>query len=58
MLFRSGVDKPVVRGGAIVPGKTMSLTLSCDHRVVDGAVGAAYLKDLKAILEEPLLMLA
>lgn len=52
------VEKPVVRDGAIVPGKTMSLTLSCDHRVVDGAVGAAYLKDLKAALEEPLLVLA
>lgn len=52
------VDKPVVRGGAVVPGKVMTLTLSCDHRVVDGAVGAAYLKDLKAVLEEPLLMLA
>ncbi len=51
------IDKPVVRGGEIVPGKIITLNLSCDHRVVDGAVGASYLKDLKAALEDPLLML-
>ncbi|MDK2972371.1 MAG: hypothetical protein PWP23_2126 [Candidatus Sumerlaeota bacterium] len=52
------VEKPVVRNGDLVPGKTITLTLSCDHRVVDGAVGASYLKDLKAALENPLLILA
>ncbi|MBI5154540.1 2-oxo acid dehydrogenase subunit E2 [Candidatus Poribacteria bacterium] len=51
------VEKPVVRAGSIVPGKTLTITMGCDHRVVDGAVGASYLKDLKASLEEPLLML-
>ncbi len=50
-------EKPVVRDGELVVGKVFSISLSCDHRVVDGAVGAAYLKDLKAALEEPLLIL-
>jgi pyruvate dehydrogenase E2 component (dihydrolipoamide acetyltransferase) len=39
-------------------GRTYNITLSCDHRVVDGAVGAAFLKDLKGLLEEPLAILA
>ncbi len=47
-------DTPVVKNGAIVPGKIMKVTLSCDHRVVDGATGAAFLKTLKSLLEEPL----
>lgn len=47
-------DVPVVKNGEIVPGKIMKVTLSCDHRVVDGATGAAFLKTLKALLEEPL----
>ena len=48
---------PVVKNGAVVPGNIMKLTLSCDHRVVDGASGAAYLQTLKSLLEEPLRML-
>ncbi len=48
---------PVVKNGAIVPGNIMKLTLSCDHRVVDGATGAAFLQTLKSFLEEPLRML-
>jgi len=48
---------PVVKNGAIVPGNVMKLTLSCDHRVVDGATGAAFLQTLKGLLEEPLRML-
>ncbi|HQN57170.1 MAG TPA: dihydrolipoamide acetyltransferase family protein, partial [Saprospiraceae bacterium] len=51
------VSKPVVKNGAIVPGNTMKLTLSCDHRVVDGAVGAQFLQTLKSYLEQPLNML-
>ncbi len=47
-------DMPVVKNGAIVPGKIMKVTLSCDHRVVDGATGAAFLQTLKSLLEEPL----
>lgn len=50
-------DVPVVRDGAVVPGQVMTLTLSCDHRVVDGATGAAFLGDVRAMLEEPSRML-
>ncbi len=48
---------PVVKNGAIVPGNVMKLTMTCDHRVVDGATGAAFLQTLKGLLEEPLRML-
>jgi pyruvate dehydrogenase E2 component (dihydrolipoamide acetyltransferase) len=51
------MEKPVVRNGAIVPGHTMKVTLSCDHRVVDGATGAAFLNTFKGLMEEPALML-
>ena len=47
-------DKAVVRDGQVVPGKVMKLTMSCDHRVVDGASAAAFLNDVKASLENPL----
>lgn len=50
-------EKPVVRNGAIVPGHLMKVTLSCDHRVVDGASGAAFLNTFKGLLEEPALLL-
>ncbi|AUX23034.1 branched-chain alpha-keto acid dehydrogenase subunit E2 [Sorangium cellulosum] len=45
--------EPVVRGEQIVPGRRMGMTLSCDHRVVDGAVGAGFLKVLRQLLEHP-----
>ncbi len=51
------VAKPVVKNGQIVPGQTMTVTLSCDHRVFDGAVGAQYLGALKDLLEKPALLL-
>jgi pyruvate dehydrogenase E2 component (dihydrolipoamide acetyltransferase) len=51
-------QEPVVKGGQVVPGNVMTVTLSCDHRVVDGATGAAFLQTLKSLLEEPLRMLA
>ncbi len=51
------VSKPVVKNGVVVAGNTMKLTLSCDHRVVDGAVGAQFLQTLKSYLEQPLTML-
>lgn len=47
---------PVVKEGQIVPGNVMKLTLSCDHRVVDGASGAAFLQSLKAYIENPITM--
>jgi pyruvate dehydrogenase E2 component (dihydrolipoamide acetyltransferase) len=49
---------PVVKNGAVVPGNVMKVTLSCDHRVVDGATGAAFLQTLKSLLEEPVRLLA
>ena len=51
------VVKPVVKNGQIVVGQTMTLSLSCDHRVVDGAVGAQFLGALKLLLESPALLL-
>jgi pyruvate dehydrogenase E2 component (dihydrolipoamide acetyltransferase) len=48
---------PVVKNGQVVPGNVMKLTLSCDHRVVDGASGAAFLQTLKGYLENPVTML-
>ena len=48
---------PVVKNGQIVPGNVMKVSLSCDHRVVDGASGAAFLQTLQGYLEEPLTML-
>jgi pyruvate dehydrogenase E2 component (dihydrolipoamide acetyltransferase) len=51
------VRKPVVRGDRIEIGQTLTVTLSCDHRVVDGAVGAQYLNALKTLLESPALLL-
>ena len=48
---------PVVKNGAVVPGNVMKLTLSCDHRVVDGATGSAFLQTVKSYLEEPLRMM-
>ena len=48
---------PVVKNGAVVPGNIMKVTLSCDHRVVDGATGSAFLQTLKGLLEEPLRMM-
>ncbi|MBT8289909.1 MAG: pyruvate dehydrogenase complex dihydrolipoamide acetyltransferase [Muriicola sp.] len=52
------VEKPVVRNGEIVVGKTMKLTLACDHRTVDGATGAQFLQTLRAYMENPVTMLA
>ena len=48
---------PVVKDGAVVPGNVMKVTLSCDHRVIDGASGAAFLQTVKGFLENPVTML-
>ncbi len=48
----------VVKNGQLVPGNIMKVTLSCDHRVVDGAIGAAFLQTLKSLLEDPIRILA
>jgi len=58
ILAVSGIQQvPVVKHGAVVPGNVMKVTLSCDHRVVDGATGAAFLQTLKSMLEEPVRLL-
>ena len=51
------LDKPVVKDGQIVPGKVMKVTLSCDHRVVDGMKGSEFLVTLKKLLEDPVRIL-
>ncbi|MGL1886481.1 MAG: 2-oxo acid dehydrogenase subunit E2 [Reichenbachiella sp.] len=48
---------PVVKNGEIVPGNVMKITLTCDHRTVDGAVGSAFLKTLKGFIEDPVRIL-
>lgn len=48
---------PVVKNGQVVPGNVMKVTLSCDHRVVDGAVGSAFLNTVKNYLENPIVLL-
>ncbi len=50
-------DEPVVVDGAVVAGKRLALTLSCDHRVIDGAVGASFLAELRGLIEHPLRVL-
>jgi pyruvate dehydrogenase E2 component (dihydrolipoamide acetyltransferase) len=50
-------EEPVVQGGQVVAGKRLSMTLSCDHRVIDGAVGASFLAELRALIEHPMRVL-
>ena len=51
------IEKPVVKNGQIVVGQRINLGLSCDHRVVDGAIAAAFLSEVKKLIESPALML-
>ena len=53
----AAIEKPVVKNGQIVAGLRMNLGVSCDHRVVDGAVAAAFLAEVKKLIEQPALML-
>jgi pyruvate dehydrogenase E2 component (dihydrolipoamide acetyltransferase) len=53
----AAIEKPVVKNGQIVPGLRMNIGLSCDHRVVDGAVGAQFLSEVRKLIEQPALML-
>jgi len=50
-------QEPVVKNGEVVPGNRMKVTMSCDHRVVDGASGAQFLQSFKNYLENPIIML-
>ena len=54
----AGEQRPVVRAGQLAVGTVMSVTLTCDHRVVDGAIGARWLQAFKAFVEDPVTMLA
>ena len=47
----------MVKGDAVVPGHRLACTLSCDHRVVDGAIGATFLRELRRLVEHPTTML-
>jgi pyruvate dehydrogenase E2 component (dihydrolipoamide acetyltransferase) len=51
------IEKPVVKKGQIVIGHTMKVTLSSDHRIIDGAVAARFLQDLKRLMENPVALL-
>jgi pyruvate dehydrogenase E2 component (dihydrolipoamide acetyltransferase) len=52
-----GAPRPVVKNGALTVATVMSCTLSCDHRAVDGAVGAQFLRAFKKLIDEPARML-
>jgi len=51
-------ERPVVKKGAVIAGKTLALTLSADHRVIDGALAAQFLKTLQTLLENPVALIA
>jgi pyruvate dehydrogenase E2 component (dihydrolipoamide acetyltransferase) len=58
MSVGAGEARPVVRNGALAVATVMTVTLTCDHRVVDGAIGAKFLQVFKAMIEDPVTMLA
>ncbi|HEX8231901.1 MAG TPA: pyruvate dehydrogenase complex dihydrolipoamide acetyltransferase [Caulobacteraceae bacterium] len=58
MSVGAGEQRPVVKGGALAVATVMSVTLTCDHRVVDGATGAKFLQAFKLLVEDPVTMLA
>jgi pyruvate dehydrogenase E2 component (dihydrolipoamide acetyltransferase) len=58
MSVGAGVEQPVVRNGQLAVGTVMSVTLTCDHRAVDGATGARFLQAFKPLVEDPVAMLA
>ena len=57
MSVGAGEKRAVVKGDQIVVANVMSITLTCDHRVVDGAVGARFLSVFRGLIEEPLTMI-
>ncbi|HIF49060.1 MAG TPA: 2-oxo acid dehydrogenase subunit E2 [Cytophagales bacterium] len=50
-------NKPIIKNGEIMPGNLMKVTLSCDHRIVDGVMGSAFLQTLKELIEDPIKIL-
>ncbi|HYG25395.1 MAG TPA: 2-oxo acid dehydrogenase subunit E2, partial [Caulobacteraceae bacterium] len=57
MSVGAGEQRPVVKNGQLAVATVMSITLTCDHRVVDGAIGAKFLSAFKAMVEDPATML-
>jgi pyruvate dehydrogenase E2 component (dihydrolipoamide acetyltransferase) len=57
MSVGAGEQRPVVRNGELAIATVMSVTLTCDHRVVDGAIGARFLQAFKTLIEDPLTMI-
>ena len=53
----AGEQKPIVKNGQLAVGTMMALTLTCDHRAVDGAIGAEFLAALRAFIEDPMMMM-
>ena len=53
----AALEKPIIKNGQVIPGVRMNLGLSCDHRVIDGAVAASFLSEIKKLIEQPALML-
>jgi pyruvate dehydrogenase E2 component (dihydrolipoamide acetyltransferase) len=53
----AGEKRPVVRGDQLAIATVMSVTLTCDHRVVDGATGARWLQAFRALIEDPITMI-
>ena len=59
ILAVSGIQQePIVKGSSVIPGNVMRLTLSCDHRIIDGLVAGEFLTELKKLIEDPILLLA
>ena len=58
MSVGAGEQRAVVKDGQVVPATVMTVTLTCDHRVVDGATGARFLQAFKPLIEDPVAMLA
>ena len=57
MSVGAGEQRPVVKNGQLAVATVMTVTLTCDHRVVDGAIGAKFLAAFKPLIEEPLTLI-
>jgi pyruvate dehydrogenase E2 component (dihydrolipoamide acetyltransferase) len=53
----AGEERPVARGGQVVVANMATFTLTCDHRAIDGAIGAEYLSALRTFIEDPMMMM-
>ena len=58
ILAVGGINQvPVIKNGQLIPGNIMKVTLSCDHRVVDGVTGSEFLQTFKGLMENPVILL-